>query len=217
MEDNTNKIPPATGAAPGQENQSVDNISARLGQEGAAAQDTRTDQQPQPSVPAPLDISQLRPEQIQQLKEMLSITPERANKIKANPRVSIRRYRGVDGQAEPKLIVDIGRAYSTLVKDEHTNITEEVIRIPVKFLGDADFTLIRYKDFMNSEQVVCEVVAFDRQQEWVVEDAGRPVRNRETNELVERGYFEVKEMFTIKLPEGSNPEQVTIEGYMANA
>jgi hypothetical protein len=207
-EQSKNLDTPGTGALEG--------IGARLAQQDQGGTQQANPDAPQPVTPAPFDIASLRPEQIQQLKEMFANTPERANQKKANPRVTIRRYRGDDGQSEPKIIVNFGRAYSTLVKDDHTNITEEVMRIPVRFLGEEKDTLINYRTFMNSEQVVCEVVNLDRQKQWVVEDAGRPVKNKETGELVERGYFKVNELFTIKLPEGSTPAQIVVEGHIVN-
>jgi hypothetical protein len=166
--------------------------------------------------PAPaIDLTKMSPEQLQQLKAMLNATPDSVRNQRKNPVVMLRRFQGFkpDGSEFGGIIVDYQNAYNTLVHNKETNLTSEVLMMKVQFLGDTDWTVIPWKEFMNADQVPCEV-ASSRQEKGSYSEG--EVVNKETGRLMERTVTTVKDFFTVKLPEGTNPPTIEIEGKIAN-
>lgn len=184
----------------------VASISERLSQ-GEAAKETAGDDAPVPVATLPFDISKLNVEQLQTLKAMLEVTPSRTSKKGKKPLIRLRKL----GE---RIITDIGNAKNTLVRNQDTNFMEEVMIIPVKFLGDTNFTNVQYKEFIGAEQFTCEVLSKRSSEGEVVE--GETV-SRETGQLVELKYTTLEEYFTVQLPEGTVPATIEIEARMANA
>ena len=181
----------------------VEDISKRLSGESSLA-DQGIGDGPKAAEPQAFDLSKLSPEQLQQLKAMLNSTPDRVVMKQTNPIILLRRY-------QEKFISEIQNAFTTLQKDDLTNITSEVIMLPVKFIGEDVFVNIPWKDFMNAEQVECEVVSIRKVEGRIVE--GKVV-SKETGRLVEREVKTVETYLTVKLPDGN---QVELEAKIANA
>lgn len=170
------------------------------------------DAPPTAEEPLPFDLSKLSPENLIALKAALENAPLRIVK-KGNPIVKMRRLNG-------RLIIDFGTCVNTLRKDELTQITSEVVLIPVKFMGDdgkpdKEFSHVIYRDFMNSEQVKCEVLGMRNVEGGF--DEGEVESNERPGIMVEMHVTTVQSFFTVKLPAGSPAETVEIEGRIANA
>lgn len=157
-----------------------------------------------PEQATPFDISKLSREQMQTLKAMLNATPDAQTRKRENPRVRLRRI-------DDKFIADFKRAYLTLIKDPENHRDVERHVIPVKFMGEENFTDVLYSKFINSEQVACEVVDSKQKVEEYIEGE---TFSRETGTIVEMVRKEVINWFTVKLPDGRTVE---IEGKIANA
>lgn len=172
---------------------------------------------PTSETPVTFDLSQLRPEQLQQLKAMLSATPERSQQERGNPIVTIRRLvtYTTDGQEQQRLITHFKNAYNTWVHDELANINKEIVLIPVHFLGDEEgkYTNVNYKDFISADSIRCEVISTRTKPGRIIEGE---VVSRETGRLVQREIKTLETWFTIKLPEGTTPSTVEIESKIAN-
>lgn len=160
-----------------------------------------------PETPLPVDISQLSHEQLQLLKSMLAATPDSMKRKKENPRISLRVING-------NLVVDHKNAYLGLVKDHELNRDVERHIIPIRYLNSETFEPVIYKNFILSDRVVCEVVAFRNKVEEFVEGE---TTSMETGKKVEIIRKEVKTWFTIKLPEAFGGKEIEIEGRIANA
>ena len=182
------------------------NIADRLAQKEGGGEKVGAEGGATAEMPLMFDISKLGPEQLQQLKAMLAATPERMSRKKQNPRVRIRR---IDGN----LVVDFQNAFLGLVDDPTMNRKLERHIIPVRFLGSETYENILYSKFINSEQVPCEVLSTRTHEDEVEEGV---TISRETGTPVEMIRKTVQYWFTIKLPEGSTPETVEIEGKVAN-
>lgn len=210
---------PATAPAPAMARQIVDpspeDIGAELSKtEAAAPVDPHA---PVAHQPPEFDISSLRPEQLQQLKAMLTSTPERAAVKQSNPVVTLRRFVTVsqEGEEKSRIITGFRNAYNTWVKDEQLNANVEQVMIPVHFLDDAEgkYVNVNYKDFINSQQIRCEVIATRNKEGRIVEGE---VLQRSTGRIIEREIKTLQTWFTVKLPEGTTPSTVEIEAAIAN-
>lgn len=208
---------PTTAPKPSQaaKEPSPEDIGRSMG--GGEAAKPKEANAPVAEQPAPFDLSMLRPEQLQQLKAMLNSTPDRITQKRSNPIIALRRFRVVspDGSENLRIITDFRNAYETFVRDEIANITKEVVMIPVHFLGDeaAKFVNVPYKDFMNSDQIRCEVLRTRNEPGRIVEGE---VLQRETGRIVEREIKTMDTWFTVKLPEGTTPAEIEIEAKIAN-
>lgn len=180
----------------------IASISERLSEQESG--EARGSEVMNTETPIPFDLSQLRPEQLQQLKQMLAATPDRIVRKKKNPTVTLRVI-------NDKVIVNHKNTYKALVDDPENNRKVERHHIPVLFQGDKDYTVIMYKEFINSPRVACEVTGTRSETDEIVE--GETV-SRETGQMVEMVVKVIRDYFTIKLPDGSTIE---IEGKIANA
>lgn len=156
------------------------------------------------ATPVPFDISRLSKEQIQTLKSMLAATPETQTRKKENPRVRLRSIGG-------KIVIDHKNAYMALVRDPANHREVERHKIPVQFYGEEGYSDMLYSDFINSEQVFCEVLSTRREVDEVVEGV---TTSRETGLPTEMVVKYVRDYFTVKLPNG---DTVEIMGKVANA
>lgn len=186
-----------------QDKDKVADISARLS-ENQQEQKTKDTNEPTAQESLAFDMTKLSPEQLQQLKAMLAVTPERLSTKKANARTFIRTIGG-------KYVAATKNAYLALVYDP-TRLTEvETHKIPVKFVGEDKFIDMIYTEFMRAERVPCEIVSIRQEQERRVEGE---VVQRETGKIVEMEVKIVNYFFTVKLPDGTTAE---IDGTAANA
>jgi hypothetical protein len=177
----------------------VRDIEQRL----AGERDTETESRP-------LDVllKGITPDELQRLKMILAATPDRPTAKKGNPIILLRRYQG-------NFIVNIGNAYNTLQRNSDTGFTNEVLMLPIRLLGSEKDELIPWKEFMQAEQVKCEVLKREQRQIPVTE--GEPIPNRDTGTLVERVVMILEETLTVKLPEGSPQATVELPVKIANA
>lgn len=195
---------PETGA------QTTGGVAAALSQElteteaGAA---TRDEEAPKPAEALPIDFSKLTPEQLQLLKGMLNATPDRVRGKTPNPKVLLRKIKD-------RFIIDFKPSFMALHYDPVRLTDVETIKIPVKFLGDTEYTEVLYKEFMQADQVPVEVVQSRFMDSPRVEGE---VVQRETGRVVEMEVNERKYFFTVKLPEGAPIPQIEIEAKIANA
>lgn len=201
------------GQEPGLETRSetrnpTDDISRRLSEAEGAGAEQREPDAPEAEAAVPIDLSKLSREQLQTLKSLLAATPEASQRKKQKPRVTLRRMNN-------QIIIDFKNAYLGLVKDNELNRDVERQLIRVRFLGDPaeKYQTITFRDFINLERVPCEIVSTRTEEDPIVE--GETV-SRETGGPVEMVRKEVKHWFTIKLPEGSEPATIEIEGRIAN-
>lgn len=198
-----------------------ESVAARLSaSEGAGERITHDTPYKQPEEAAPtaeepapaFDLSKLTPEQLINLKAALDNAPLRTLK-KGNPIIKLRRYEG-------RMVLQTGRCINTLHKDELTQITSEVVLIPIRFLGEdgkpeAKMVNVPYKDFMNAEQVKCEVLNKRSEPGRIVE--GEVESNERPGVFVELEVTTVKDWFTVKLPADCPVPQIEVEGEIANA
>lgn len=170
-------------------------------EESETVQDTTV---PRSEVPAPaIDITQLTTEQLQALKAALSATPDRASTADKAKEVKIRRI-------GDKYVVDFKRAYLTYMMDETEQRKVETHIIPVKYEGAADFVDVRYKVFMQADQVKCKVLDMQKREVPVTEGETYDEHDR----LVEMVRTEVVYSLLIQTPEG---RELTVDGKVANA
>lgn len=215
---------PATGSVPKIPDATPESVAARLATEapdsisqdapvGAQQGHVPTYELPKDEEPAPaFDLSKLTPEQLIALKAALDNAPLRITK-KGNPIIKLRRL-------NERLVLDFGTCINTLYKDELTQVTSEVVLIPVKFMGvdgkaEEKWTNIAYKDFMNAEQIKCEVLDKRSKPGRIVE--GEVESNERPGIMVELEVITVQDFFTVKLPEGMGVATVEVEGKIANA
>lgn len=154
------------------------------------------------------DINKLTEEQIRVLQAKLASVPHKVEKGKDGVNKKMIRLRRIDG----KIVSDFKNAYNSLVDDPENQ--RKVYRhvIPIRFFGGADeYTNILYSDFINAEQVWCEVVSERKETEEVV--VGETF-HRESGKLVEMVERKSHKWYTIKLPSG---EIVEISARLANA
>ncbi len=182
----------------------VADVSERL---GASTKTETTEQKQEVATPQntmPFDVTKLSIEQVQQLKQMLEITPESAKKRIIKPVTQIRVIKG-------KYLIDAGKSYMKLRKNTLEGRDELAHFIPVKFFGDKDFIEMDYREVMGADRVKCEIVSTRTVDESYIE--GEPVTHRETGRLTEREVKVITPYYTIKLPTN---ETVEIKGSMSN-
>lgn len=174
-----------------------------------AAQAGANEDGPSAVTPQPFDLNNLSADQLATLKAMLNSTPDRVVQKKGNPQVTLTKFNG-------QLVTEFKGAFNTLVRDEVTNITSEVMLIPVRFLGTTDFVNINYKEFVNGEKVVCEVISRRSEPGVILEGV---VISKETGRPVQQEIKTLKEWFTLRIPasEASDIKEVEILASMANA
>lgn len=159
---------------------------------------------PQSETPSPaFDISKLSVDQIQQLKSVLSATPDRAASAKGSTNVKIRKI-------NDKYVIDFKQAFLGVVDDEVLQKKVERHIIPTKLEGAEDYVNIDYKRFMQSEQVDCKVLDMRKDEQPIVEGETYDEYDR----LVEMIRTEVVVTLVVKTPEG---RELTIPGKIANA
>lgn len=159
--------------------------------------------------PAPaFDLAKLSPDQLYQLKDMIDTLPARPQAAAGRPVVSLRIM-------DDKLVIDFKNAFNTWVKDEQANQNVEMVMIPVRFLGSDGFTNVRWKDFMEAHQVPCEVIKRDSVPGEVPD--GSPYVSRWNGKTVVPTVKRLIETFTVRLPKGFEPSQLTLEARIVNA
>lgn len=180
----------------------VEDISKKL--EGNSIEETKEDVI-HPVQTMPFDITKMTMEQRQALKAMLESTPDSLNREAEKPKVKIRRHNG-------KYIVDFKRAYLGVIRDHELNRDVEKHMIPVLYKDEKDYVNILYSDFINSEQVVCEVKSQSSEEKKFIEGE---TFSRKTGRLVQVTRTELFQKFVIVLPD--NEGELEIVGKMANA
>ncbi len=185
-----------------EDKEKVADISERLSNNPPEKKKEREDE-PNPVESISFDINKLQPEQLQQLKAMLAVTPDRLSRKKANARTFLRNING-------GFVTATKPAYLALVYDA-TRLSEvETHKIPVKLHNSDKWTDIIYTDFMKADRVPCEILS-------IREERGRRVEGevvqRESGRLVEMEVTTVNYFFKVKLPTG---EEVEIEGSASN-
>lgn len=181
----------------------IPSISERLSQQ--EEQNTRADSEVMTAEePFQFDLTKLRPEQLQQLKQMLAVTPDRIVRKKVRPTIKL-------PLVNDKPVIDYHKAYKGLVDDPENHRKVEKTLIQVLCYGETEFRTIRYSEFINADKVVCEVLSTRSDPEEYVE--GQTI-SRETGQLVEMVVKIPRDWFTVKLPDGSSVE---IESKLANA
>lgn len=177
----------------------VDELEDEISEEEAELSDAPKSEQPAPAI----DISKLTLEQLQELQARLSATPSRADSRATGKIIKIRMYRD-----QP--VVDIGNAYVGLMDDPENNRKVERHIVPFKVLGNDETIHLPYRQFLQLEQVECEVL--DTQSRTIPEKKG--VTYNEHDELIEMMVTRVEHFFDIRLPSG---KEIKIEGKVANA
>lgn len=152
----------------------------------------------------PFDLTKLSVEQIQQLQQMLSTTPESVKKRIIKP---VTQIRTIDG----KFLVDAKKSYMKLKKNTLEGRDEIAHYISVRFFGSDKFEEYEYRDILNAERVKCPIVSTRTVDNSYVE--GEPVEHRETGRLTEREVKILTPYYTIQLPNGETTE---IKGEMSN-
>lgn len=206
----------------------ADEIAARLSAEGGGGDGggiapIPADEEPVAAEPtAAFDLSKLSPEQLMGLRDAMAALPQQRVKKRGNPIVKLRR---IDG----RIVVDFKNCFQRMVKDENTQITAEAVMIPVSFMDETGkpetetvegkvrtkWTNVLWKDFMNSDQMKCEVIGTRRVPGSIIE--GEVESNERPGVIVEMEVRTIQDFFTVKLPEGSPVATVEIEGKIANA
>lgn len=215
-DENVNVRPGAEAKPPAPTPESIANrlsVNENKERENVGGQSSMpTVKEPEAAQAPVFDLSKLTPEQLIGLKQALEAAPLRVAKL-GNPIVKLRRIEG-------NIVLDFGNAYQTLVHDDLANMNIEKVIIPVKFIGangkiDAAFTKVDYRDFMNAEQIKCEVISTRREVGGFSE--GEVESNERPGVMVELRVNTMQDFFTVKLPPGSPTPQVEIEARIANA
>lgn len=212
------------------ENQEIEDVASRLSGQGndlgSASPLSPEEQEPIPAAPLPaFDLARLSPDQLMALRDAMAALPQQRSRKRGNPIIKLRR---IDG----RMVIDFKNAYVTMQKNEETNVTSEVVMMGVRFMGDdgkgetmpdpqdpnklvPKFTKIDWKNFMNADQVKCEVISTRRIPGSIVE--GEVESNERPGVMVEMEVRTIQDFFTVKLPEGSPVPTVEVEGKIANA
>lgn len=179
-----------------------ENIANRLGNKSTEGE--HEEGKPKPAQTIAFDLNSLSLEQLQSLKQKLAVIPDQIRKTVLKPTITLREVQG-------KLVVGFKQAYLALVDDPVNQKKVEAHIIPVLFLGETEYSNVRYKEFMNSPRVACEVVSKREDAEEIPEGI---TRSRITGTEVEMIRKVVTQYFTIKLPSG---ETMELEAKLANA
>jgi hypothetical protein len=185
----------------------VSNISERLSQQ-TEKEVEKDETLPQANEPMLVDLANLSNEQLQSLKAMLNVTPDRAQQKKGNIRVTVRK---VVKDEKDRYIVDFKQARTAIDFEPETGREFESHKIAVKLNGDSEYQDMMYNDFMDLPRVQVEVLS---QREVVNMREEGEVTQAETGRLVMKETREVTYFYTLALPNG---EQVEVEGKLVNA
>jgi len=179
-------------------------IEESISQELEQRESTPSEGVPQSETPSPaIDITKLTPDQLQILKAQLASTPDRVNSKKKNAIVKLRR---IDG----KLIKDFKNAFMGLVDDPENQRKVERHIIPVLLEGEENYKNMMYKQFMQSEQVECEVLEMKQKPIPIVEgETYDPY-----GQLVEMVRTDMQYEFVVKTPDG---QQLNVTSKIVNA
>lgn len=188
---------------PKDESKVVSNIAEKLSKSTQVAEHNNA-QVVEPSDSVPFDISKLSIEQIQQLKHILEVTPNSVKKVVRKPTTKIRTLDG-------KYLVEAKRSFMRLRKNTIEGRDELAHYILVRFHGEANFVEKDYREVMQADRIVCEIVSTRYEDASYIE--GEPVVHRETGKLTEREVKVTVPYYTIKLPNG---ETVELKGEMSN-
>lgn len=153
---------------------------------------------------APIDIASLSMAQIQELQARLNAAPSRADEQIKHSTVKLRVYDG-------KVVTDFANAYLGLVDDPENNRQVQRHIIPVTLQGIEKPVHMKYRDFMNLEQIDCEVIKKEERDASVV----RGNTYNEHDELVEMKIIKKTYFFTLKLPPEYG-DKISIEGKIVN-
>lgn len=182
----------------------ISNVAERLGQATHVAQHEGESPVAEPVQSVPLDLTKLTTEQIQQLQQMLAVTPQSTKKRVIKPVTQIREING-------KYVIDATKSFMRLKRNTIENRDELTHFIGVKFFGDKEFTEMNYTSLIEAPRVRCEIVSTRYEDGSYIE--GEPVVHRETGALTEREVKVTTPFYTIKLPTG---DTVEIKGSMSN-
>jgi hypothetical protein len=192
-------IPPVTAT------NNLGDIGAKLGASVAKQEEIKkVSNEPIPETPLPFDMAKLTGEQLKQLKSMLAVTPEQSVPQDAGHKTKIRTMGG-------RCVIAIKNAFLSVIYDPAMGQEKNAEKMPVKFLGDEDYTEVLWKDFMESPRVECEIVS--TREEKSVRKEGKIIQ-RETGRLIDMEVKMVTRFITIKLPSG---QIVEIENSASNA
>ena len=185
----------------------AEEISAKLSGGGSGIGKGPIANEPEAAAPIPFDFSKLTRDDLQRLKEAMDAVPDRATAIKKNPRVNLRRMDG-------RFVKSFGKAFNALVKDTVERRDIETHKIPVLFFDAEASVDVLYKDFMESERVLVEVIKIRTESDNHVEGE---VYSKEKKRMVEMEVTRDKHFFTVRLPDGKGFKEVEIESRVANA
>jgi len=184
----------------------ADEIAKKLEENEQESEDTSNSVQTTDT--KPFDITQLTPEQISQLRDMIERTPRG---LQTEDYSLIVRLRQLDG----KVVVAWQNAYKKQVSDEVEQRAVLKDFIKVKFHGSDDFVEVPYKDFMDEQnRVECKVLSVDTKP--IQEKVGVTEKRNEMGvgtELVEMIVTREKSVFKVELPNGDVAE---IDGEFVN-
>lgn len=149
------------------------------------------------------DIASLSHDQLQALKAAIAATPDRVDQKHVNNTIKVRM---IDG----KLVVDFKNAFLGMIMDETLQRKVERHIIPVLLEGETEFKNMMYRDFMQGEQVVCEVIDMIPKTTPVVEGQTYDP----FGQLVEMVRTEVTYKMNVKKPDG---KMIELPGKISNA
>lgn len=187
----------------GDEALDIDKVVEDLGEEMAEEEETEESSFKTEKPIQEIDINSLSLEQLQQLQARLAATPHPSQTEAKKTIVKVRMING-------GYVVDFDRAYIALIDDPENNRKVERHVIPVKLHNQDEKVHVPYRQFLQSEQVDCEVTDTRKRDNPVK----RGTTYNEHGELVDMMVNRVEHYFTLKTPDG---ETLEIEGKVANA
>jgi len=181
----------------------ADNLSQKTQEEIEVKKDVPVSEEP-----LPFDIQKLRPEQLQQLKQMLNATPDRVAQKKQNTIIELRE---INYKGEKRIVVDFKDSRLAIEYKAEQAKDIETHKIMVKFDGDDGWTDVLYDTFMGAKRVKVEVLSTRKKESSYSEGE---ILQRKTGKLVEMRVTTALYFFKVKLPNG---KIIEIEGKLANA
>lgn len=176
----------------------ADEVAKEIEEDEAEETDTPRAETPVPAI----DISKLTLEQLQELQARLNATPSAAETQKHKMYIKLRDYNG-------QLIVNFSNAFIGLMDDPENNRQVHRHFIKIQLQGEDEMRTIPYQQFMQLEQVNCEVI-----KEMASED---PIKTGSTynehGELVEMVVVKKEYEYRILTPDG---EELVVSGNVAN-